>query len=94
MTNTFQTAAVSWFDDGGNLHVRVYSSDGYKVTEMGLDGPGGWFVGAFSEPGGTVAATSWQQNGIHIRVYCAFEGKCVEWCMDEGVGWTKGKYPG
>ncbi|TMJ20626.1 MAG: fucose-binding lectin protein [Alphaproteobacteria bacterium] len=94
MSNSFQTAAVSWFDEAGNLHIRVYSSDGYKVTEMCLDGPGGWFAGSFNQPGDHVSATCWQQNGYHVRVYCSFEGKCVEWSLDEGVGWTKGKYPG
>lgn len=87
------TAAINWFDSGGQLHIRVYSSDGYNVTEQCNDGQG-WATGQFNEAGSAVSATCWQQDGVHIRVYCTFEDKTVEWCNDPGSGWTQGAYPG
>jgi hypothetical protein len=88
------TAAVSWFDGGGGLHIRVYSTDGYTVTERCADpGGGGWTTGSFSQPGSAVSATCWNDSaGTHIRVYCTFEDGTTEWCNDPGSGWTKGGY--
>jgi len=86
------TAAINWFDSSGQLHIRVYSSDGYTVTERCADG-GGWTTGQFSQPGAAVSATCWSaSDGIHIRVYCTFEDKTVEWCNDPGSAWTQGSY--
>ena len=31
------TASVSWTDGGGGTHIRVYSTDGYKVEERCWD---------------------------------------------------------
>ena len=42
------TAAVSWLDGGGTIHIRVYSSDGYNVTERCWDGSG-WTNGSFAQ---------------------------------------------
>lgn len=87
------TAVVSWQDSGG-LHIRVYSTDGYNVTERCTDtGGSGWTNGALTQPGSDVSATCWQDSaGVHIRVYCTFEDGTTEWCNDPGTGWTKGSY--
>jgi hypothetical protein len=86
------TAAISWIDSGGILHIRVYSTDGYNVTERCADGQG-WTTGAFSEAGSAVSATCWNaSDGAHIRVYCTFEDTTTEWCNDPGTGWTQGAY--
>ena len=86
------TAAINWFDSSGQLHIRVYSTDGYTVTERCADGQG-WTTGAFSQPGSAVSATCWTAGGgIHIRVYCTYEDSTTEWCNDPGSGWTQGSY--
>lgn len=87
------TAAVSWLDNGGQIHLRVYSSDGYSVTERCWDGAG-WTDGGFKQSGGNVSATCWQnQAGANIRVYCTFEDKTIEYCWDAGgAGWYVGAY--
>ena len=87
------SAAVNWFD--GAIHIRVYSSDGYTVTERAIDQPNvNWTTTSFSAPGSAVSATSWlASDGAHIRVYCTLDGKTTEWCSDPGTpGWTKGGY--
>ena len=89
------TAAINWIDTSGNLHIRVYSTDGYNVVERCTDsGASGWSAGSFSAPGGDVSATVWQDSaGAHIRVYCTNEDTTTEWCSDPGgSGWTKGSY--
>lgn len=87
------TASVCWFDTSSNLHIRVYSSDGYTVTERCADGQG-WTTGGFSAPGSAVSAISWNaSDGTHLRVYCTFEDGTTEYCNDPGTaGWTKGSY--
>jgi hypothetical protein len=86
------TASVSWLDGSGTIHIRVYSTDGYKVIERCWDGKS-WTAGGFSQVGASVSATSWQgQGGISIRVYCTFEDKTVEWCWDPGRSWYQGAY--
>jgi hypothetical protein len=86
------TAAISWFDSNNQLHIRVYSTDGYTVTERCADGQG-WTTGEFSQPGGAVSATCWNDSaGVHLRVYCTFEDTTTEWCNDPGTGWTQGSY--
>jgi hypothetical protein len=87
------TAAINWFDTSHQLHIRVYSSDGYNVIERCNDGSG-WVDGQFSEPGSQVAATTWADSaGQHIRVYVTASDQTTEWCNDPGVtGWTKGSY--
>ncbi len=86
------TASISWFDSGNVLHIRVYSCDGYTVTERCEDG-NGWTTGAFSQAGSAVSAICWNaSDGVHIRVYCTFEDKTTEWCMDPGASWTQGSY--
>jgi len=86
------TAVVSWLDGGGQLHIRVYSCDGYTVTERCADGQG-WTTGQFSQPGAAVSATCWNaSDGAHIRVYCTFEDKTTEYCWDPATGWTQGSY--
>ncbi|HVJ02990.1 MAG TPA: hypothetical protein VM662_12465 [Sphingomonas sp.] len=85
------TASVSWFDSSNQLHIRVYSTDGYTVTERCMDG-NGWTTG-FSMPGSDVSATVWNaSDGAHIRVYATFEDTTTEWCFDPGSGWNKGQY--
>jgi hypothetical protein len=86
------TAAVSWLDSGGTIHIRVYSTDGYNVIERCWDGSG-WATGSFSQAGEAVSATCWQtQQGVSIRVYCTFEDQTIEWCTDPGAGWYQGAY--
>jgi hypothetical protein len=92
MANPIATAAVSW-TDGNGVHLRVYASDAYVVTERCYDS-GAWTDGGFSQSGDGVSATCWQQDGgTSIRVYCTFEDNTVEWCWDPGGGgWYKGAY--
>jgi Fungal fucose-specific lectin len=87
------TASVSWLDSGGQIHLRVYSTDSYNVTERCWDG-NGWTNGGFTAAGSAVSATAWQtQAGAFIRVYCTFEDKTVEYCWDGGgSGWYVGAY--
>ena len=85
------TAVVSWQDTGG-LHLRVYSTDGYTVTERCADTGSDWTNGSFTAAGSDVSATCWQDSaGVHIRVYCTFEDVTTEWCWD-GSGWVQGAY--
>ncbi|MCW3836546.1 hypothetical protein ACFQ1E_10010 [Sphingomonas canadensis] len=89
------TDTISWIDTSGNLHIRVYSSDGNNVSERCADtGSAGWTTGSFLKPGGMVSATVWQDSaGAHIRVYCTAMGTTTEWCSDPGTpGWTQGSY--
>ena len=89
------TAAINWFDSNGDLHIRVYSTDGYNVIERCADtGTNGWTAGSFSQPGSQVSATTWADSaGQHIRVYCTFQDGTTEWCMDPGSSsWTQGEY--
>lgn len=93
-SDVVSTAVVSWFDSGGLLHIRVYSSDGYSVIERCANtNTAGWVTGSFKEPGSAVSATVWTaSDGAHIRVYCTSEGVTTEWCCDPTTGWTKGDY--
>ena len=88
------TAAINWFDSSNNLHIRVYSTDGYNVIEWCIDQGGsnsGWYVGGFSAPASAVSATAWVTNGeVSIRVYCTFEDVTQEWALDPGAVWSKG----
>jgi hypothetical protein len=85
------TASVSWFDKNGQLNIRVYSTDGYTVTEQ-YNAGNGWLVGA-TFPGSNVSATVWSDSeGEHIRVYATFQDTTTEWCNDPSTGWTKGSY--
>jgi hypothetical protein len=86
------SASVSWLDASGTIHIRVYSTNGYAVTERCWDGSG-WTNGGFSQKGGAVSATCWQgPSGISIRVYCTFDDSTVEYCWDPGTGWYQGAY--
>lgn len=89
------TATISWFNPPGSLHIRVYSTDGYNVTERCIDqGSSGWTTGTFKQAGSQASATVWLgSDGAHVRVYCTFEDTTTEWCSDPGTaGWTKGSY--
>lgn len=87
------TASVSWLDGGGTVHIRVYSTDGYNVSERCWDGSS-WTTGGFSAAGGQVSATCWQDSsGNHyLRVYCNFQDKTVEYCSDAAGAWYEGGY--
>ena len=86
------TAVVSWLDTAGTDHIRVYSTDGYTVTERCWDGAS-WTNGEFSQPGEQVSATVWQgSGGVSIRVYCNFEDETIEYCWDPGTGWYRGAF--
>jgi hypothetical protein len=85
------SAAVSWQDSGG-LHIRVYSTDGYNVSERCWD-DNGWTTGSFSAKGSAVSATCWPNgSSASIRVYCTFEDKTLEMCSDPGGNWYQGAY--
>ena len=88
------TASISWLDSSGNTMIRVYSSDGYHVTEQAWDG-GSWSATGFKQPGADVSATCQLRTGgtAWIRVYCTGEEKTVEWCSDDGSTWYQGGYP-
>jgi hypothetical protein len=86
------TASVNWLDNAGQVHIRVYSTDGYNVIERCWDG-NGWSTGSFAQPGANVSATCWQgSGGLSIRVYCTSNDKTAEWCIDQGGGWYLGAY--
>jgi len=86
------TAAVNWVDSSGQVHLRVYSCDGYNITERCWDGSG-WTDGSFKASGSAVSATAWLANGnLSIRVYCTNDDKTVEWCIDQGGSWYVGAY--
>ena len=86
------TACINWFDSNNQLHIRIYSCDGYTVTERCNDGTG-WTTGTFSQPGSQVSAMCWNAGGTHIRVYCTANDITTEWCADPGTsGWTQGSY--
>ena len=85
------TASVSW-QDGGGLHIRVYSTDGYHVSERCWDN-GAWTSSSFSAQASAVSATCWLNgSSASIRVYCTFEDKTTELCLDPGGGWYVGGY--
>ena len=85
------TAATSW-QDGGGLHIRVYSTDGYNVSERCWDN-GAWTTSSFSAKGSAVSATSWLNgSSASIRVYCTFEDGTIELCLDPGGSWYQGGY--
>ena len=87
------TAAVSWIDDQGQAHIRVYSCDGYSVIERCNDGGSAWTTGQFEAQGSAVSATCWTQNGaVYLRVYCTFEDVTTEWYADPNSGWAQGSY--
>jgi hypothetical protein len=88
------SAVVSWFYPAGALHIRVYSTDGYNVSERCSDqGGSGWTTGQFKQSGSQVSATAWvASDGPHLRVYCTFQDTTTEWCNDPNTGWTKGGY--
>lgn len=86
------TAAVNWFDTSNQLHIRVYSTDGYNITERCWDGQG-WTTGGFVAPGGAVSATAWTaSDGAHVRVYATNDDATTEWCFDPATNWTQGSY--
>ena len=85
------TAAISWMDGNGQVHLRVYSCDGYKVTEKCFDGSAGWTQGALTAPASAVSATCWDAGGdVSIRVYCTFEDKTTEYCGHPDGSWVPG----
>ncbi|MBV9884606.1 MAG: hypothetical protein JO276_16480 [Sphingomonadaceae bacterium] len=86
------TAAINWIDGGGQVHIRVYTTDGYTVRERCWDG-NGWTDGSFSQAGAQVSATCWMSGGnLSIRVYCNFQDETTEWCIDQGGSWYQGAY--
>lgn len=89
-----ETASINWIDGQGDLHIRVYGSDGDNITERCSDtGGSGWTTGAFAQPGSHVSATVWVVNGApYIRVYCINDGATTEWCADPGKSWYQGSY--
>lgn len=90
-TMPIATAATSW-QDGNGLHLRVYSTDGYKVEERCFDN-GAWTTSNFSASGSAVSATSYLNgSSASIRVYCTFQDKTTEWCQDDGAAWYVGGY--
>lgn len=87
------TASVSWVDSSGNTMIRVYSSDGYNVTETAWDGSA-WAATTFKQSGSAVSATAQSRSGTGwIRVYCTFQGHTTEYCCDDGSSWYQGGYP-
>lgn len=85
------TASTSWQDSGG-VHIRVYSTDGYNVSERCWDN-GAWTTSSFSAPGSAVSATSYLNgSSASIRVYCTFEDTTAEMCLDPGGAWYVGGY--
>jgi hypothetical protein len=88
-SSTSAIAVISW---SPGPHIRVYRSDGNRVTESGYDGNGPWYVGGLSVPGEEVAATSWTDTTIHIRVYVVSNGVTTEYGWDANGPWYKGGF--
>jgi hypothetical protein len=86
---TSAVAALSW---GPGAHIRVYRSDGDRVTETGWDGKGPWYDGAFAVPGQSVSATEWTDDAVHIRVYVINNGRMSEYCWDANGPWYRGSH--
>jgi hypothetical protein len=84
---TTSVASLSW---GPGAHIRVYKSNGDRVTEMAWDGSGPWYIGGLSVPGQAVTATSWVERAVHIRVYVIDRGAVVEYCWDGDGPWYRG----
>jgi hypothetical protein len=85
------TASIVWYDSSHNFHMRVYSTDGYTITERCNDGDG-WTTG-FSCNGSNVSAVTWADSaGQHIRLYATYQDTTTEWCNDPTTGWTQGSY--
>src|SRR5688500_13769728 len=85
------TAAVSWKDSGGAVHVRVYSCGGYSIIDRCYERS--WTTTRVTAPAEAVSATCWPNgNSASIRVYCTFQDKTVEWCQDDGGEWYQGAY--
>jgi len=86
------TASIAWVDGGGITHLRVYSTDGYNVTERCWDN-NSWTTGGFDAPGSQVSAACYASGGsVNIRVYCNFEDATTEYCSDAGGAWYQGGY--
>jgi hypothetical protein len=89
------TAAINWIDPAGQVHVAVYSSDGYNITER-IWNADGWTTGSFTATGDDVSATCWVgPGGLSIRVYCTYQDVTKEWCIDgagSGGTWRLGNY--
>jgi hypothetical protein len=84
--------ATAW-----STHIRVYVTvdrgmfvNGSDVFEYCFDGSG-WSKSDLKWPGQATSATSWNDGQDHIRVYVIdIDGPLVEYCWDEGSGWTSG----
>jgi hypothetical protein len=86
----YSTSAVSWVKSG--THLRIYTSDGSRVTEKCWDGE--WSNGAFAQEGQSIGATAWLDSSgqIHIRAYVSNLGKVTEYCWDKDR-WYGGAFP-
>lgn len=86
------TSSVTWFDSAHQLHIRVYSSDGYVISERCNDGQG-WVDGATFQ-GSQSSVITWADSaGQHIRLYVTSQDVTTEYCSDPGTpGWLKGSY--
>lgn len=79
------TASVACTDGAGDTTLRVYSSDGYNVTER-MTISTGWVDGPLSVPGNAISAISWTNSeGVYVRVYCTDADSTTEWCLDPGA---------
>jgi hypothetical protein len=93
---TIATASASWIDAQGGLHLHVFSTDGFTVTERyAAPSTNGWTDGTLSQPATALSATAWvDPNGGHVRVYCTNEDATTEWCLDGDTAtqWYQGQY--
>jgi len=93
---TIATASASWVDAQGKIHLHVFSTDGFTVTERVVaPTPSGWADGTLSQPANAISATAWvDANGGHVRVYCTNEDATTEWCLDgdTATDWVQGGY--
>jgi len=92
---TSGAAAVSWVDNNGQFHIRVYavSTDG-TLWEYYCDDSQEWKGGTMSYATTSVqSATSWidSTGWAHIRVYTYNNNTPVEYGED-GNGWYFGTY--
>ena len=84
------TSAINWVDSNGQVHLRLYSTDGYNISEFCFDGQD-WVQGQFSAPGSAVSATCWPADGgVSIRVYATSQDVTTEYCADPGGSWVQG----
>ena len=87
------TSSTSWVDSYNTIHIRVYKSINFWVTEECWDGAN-WSIGSFSQLGHQSSSISWQDENSdpYIRVYVSANSTIQEYCCDPGNCWYSGSF--